>query len=607
MAGVIAGHAFSDLLTACVAAALAGTAAATKTELLKVVAAGRALVGSEPPPWSSLNAVTVELELDRLQELLDAGGSTSGEDARKHLLWEAATRLRRIASLRTEHSYEPLAQSLAALAGLLETAQTGTALALAASAAKVAAAIGTDMVKVFTEDEDLHDDLALVVNTAGVAIAEKLAEDDPDPLSEWFFRDGTAQLGAQLISDGALGFQLTEAIDAHEDAPPHVIVSPAPIFGNPVVEAAQRMMLVKDTLRGKSGATEREYEAWGVNMPGMRSLLLAGNAMERCVVLSGDVHYANSSVNDVELLDDAAGVVRNRYIQLTSSSSRNADGKTMGGGTADDFLWTECGEMRLAQLSMSKLLAPGGPPPPDLGSRAESWGGWFKELAWSGIEGKVEDVAEAILEEIDEYRISPLELLKRQITAPINSLYAWGTEAYWTIWSIGNTLTDLYEDPKKTIFGDYVFARDVLREQLIDLYQHVGVDPTVGVQVRRTMLRDLRPNRLFEYPGRDRFDPDEEKYTKGWTHTQFIQTVGASNVGLVRFVLGGPEPDHVRHELLWFPVAEPDSADGVKDVYVPDGLVIGAEKRPDWMGTLHECAWETYAHRIDDDCLPAAG
>ena len=603
LAGSLAGHAFSDLLTACVAAVLASDAAATERELLKVVDAGKALLACEPPPWSSLNAVTVEIELDRLQEFLAGSGATT----RTEQLWEAASRLRRIASLRTEHSYEPLANSLAALAGLLETAETGTTRALAASAARVAAAIGTDMIKVFTEDEDLHDDLAAAVNSVGADITDALTELEPHPLSDWFFRDGSAQLGAQLISDDALGFQLTEAIDTGQDAPPHVIVSPAPIFGNPVVEAAQRAALVKDTLLGRSGALEQEYEAWGVNMPGMRSLLLAGNALERCVVLSGDVHYANSSVNDVELLDDAAGVVLTRYIQLTSSSSRNADGKTLGGGYADDFLWTECSDMRLAQLSISKLAAPGGPDPPEGLGGVAGWAGWLEEWAKSYLEGKVENLAEAIAEEFEDLKMTPLELLRDLITAPINSLYSWSTEAIYTIWSIGNTLTDLYEDPKKTIFGDYVFARDVIRQQLIDLYQHVGVDPTVGVQVRRTMLRDLREGRLYEYPGADRFDPDEEKYTKGWTHTQFIQTVGASNVGLVRFDPGSEGGiESVRHELLWFPVAEPDSADW-EIPPIPDGLVIGAERRADWMGTLHECAWSSYAHRVDDKCLPAAG
>ena len=599
---------FSHLLTACVAAARATTAPATEAELLKVVEAGEALTACQPAPWSEVNVGTVRAEFRGLREFLAADDDdTSGETERADQLWEAASRLRRIAALRFQDPYEPLGHSFAALAGLLETAQTGSKLALAVSAAKVATACGTDVVELFKDHLDPHATLALVVNEVGASVESALAEIDPDPRSDWFFRDGSGQLGAQLISDDALRFQLTEAIDASEDAPPQVIVSPAPIFGNPIVEIVQRAMLVKSTAWGKSGATEREYEAWGVNANAMRSLLLAGRALSRCVVLSGDVHYANSSVNDVELLDDAAGIVLTRYIQLTSSSARNADGKTLGAGYADDFLWTQCGEMRLAQTSIAKLIAPGGPDPPEgLGGLA-GWAGWFKEWAASKLDPvtAVEDLVESVVAELDEHAMTPLEFLRWQIEAPINSVSSWAAEAAYTIWSIGDTLTKLHEDRNELIFGEYLYSRDVLHQQLIDLYQHVGVDPTVGVQIRRTMLRDLRPGRLYEYVGGNRFDPEEEKYTKGWTHVQFVQTVGTSNVGLVRFVTKGGELSSVRHELLWFPVAEPASADGI-DLLVPDGLVVGADQRSDWMGTLHEGTWSAHAHRVDDGCPPAA-
>ena len=608
-AGTVGGTAFADLLTACLAAARAPDAPATEAHLLEVADALDALVASTPPPWTAVNAITVTLETGRLRDFLEpADGDASGDVDRRDQLWEAASRLRRIASLRTATTSEPLGHSIAALAGLLETAETGSTRALAGSAARVLAACGTDVLAIFTERIDLEASLALAVNEGGAAVAAALELLHADERSSWFFRDGTNQLGAALISQEALRFQLTEAIDASAHAPPTIIVSAAPIFGNPVVEAAQRAMLVKDTLMGLAAAEEEEYEAWSVNSTALCDLLLAGRALERCVVLSGDVHYANTSVNDVELLDDDAGVVLTRYIQLTSSAARNADGKTLAGGYADDALWTACGEMRLEQLSLQKLTAPGGPPPPGGFGSAELWGGWLAEVAWGWLDpaGRVEDLAEWLGAEIEDLAMTPLEVLRSMVEQPINSLTSWAAEAAYTVYSWGHAFDELREDPLKAMFGEYLLARDVLRQQLIDLYEQVGVDPSVGVQVRRTMLRDLRDARLDAYRAGDRFDVDEEKYTKAWTHVQFVQTVGASNVGLLRFVTRSGAITGVRHELLWYPVAEAESADEFHFFPVPDGLVVGGDvPRVDWMGTLHEGAWTTYAHRTDDHCPPA--
>ena len=59
------------------------------------------------------------------------------------------------ASVRTDHADDPLAHSLAALAGLFESAATGTSRSLAASAARVAAP-APDLINVFTEAGGLH-------------------------------------------------------------------------------------------------------------------------------------------------------------------------------------------------------------------------------------------------------------------------------------------------------------------------------------------------------------------------------------------------------------------------------------------------------------------
>jgi hypothetical protein len=152
---------------------------------------------------------------------------------------------------------------------------------------------------------------------------------------------------------------------------------------------------------------------------------------------------------------------------------------------------------------------------------------------------------------------------------------------------------ELHHDWRKTVFGDYLTARDVLRQQLIDFYNECGVDASYGFEVSRTMMRDLRPVRLDRYKARTRFD----KYGRASDTTQFaniqeVQTVGSSNVGLVRFLSETGTITGVSHELLWFP--KPETEKKIK----PAGRVINAPVRDDWMGTLHELGWIGTAHRF---------
>ena len=154
-------------------------------------------------------------------------------------------------------------------------------------------------------------------------------------------------------------------------------------------------------------------------------------------------------------------------------------------------------------------------------------------------------------------------------------------------WSTA-TSYEFWDDPMAKMFGEYLFARDVLRQQLVDLYHAYGVDPSIGHQVRRTLLRDLRPvRRTSTAPATA--TSDEEK-SQGLDPQAGDPDRRCNNVGLVRFdparragsrasatsCCGSRSPSRIPRTAL-----PPD----------PAGLVHGVELRTDWMGTVHECSW----------------
>jgi hypothetical protein len=192
----------------------------------------------------------------------------------------------------------------------------------------------------------------------------------------------------------------------------------------------------------------------------------------------------------------------------------------------------------------------------------------------------------------ERFPSNPLEVLRWQVMAPLNSTKAWAAEVAYSAIRMIRLAEELHDDWQETVFGDYLTARGVLRQQMIDFYNECGVDSAYGFDIRRTMMRDLRPVRLDLYKARTRF----EKYGRASNITQFanqqeVQTVGSANVGLVRFKVTAGSITGVSHELLWFP--KPETEKKVR----PAGRVVNAPIRDDWMGTLHELGWSGSAHR----------
>jgi hypothetical protein len=145
------------------------------------------------------------------------------------------------------------------------------------------------------------------------------------------------------------------------------------------------------------------------------------------------------------------------------------------------------------------------------------------------------------------------------------------------IYAAVETLQEFADDPLLSVFGDFLTAGPALRQELRRFYREIGVDPTVGLSVETTTLRDHRPDRMTPYPAM------AARFTRGsaaWDVTNDWQrrTVGHANVGYISLVTRGSQILGVRHELRWYPIDDPPRHTDP----VP---------RTDWIGTLHEAGW----------------
>ncbi len=97
---------------------------------------------------------------------------------------------------------------------------------------------------------------------------------------------------------------------------PLVLVSPVPIFGLELQERRQKFLV------DKVGPYEIDFEAWHSNLRGFvdfMALLIDDLALERCLLLSGDVHYGLNVAASFSI-----GVKKIEFIQLVSSSFKHS-------------------------------------------------------------------------------------------------------------------------------------------------------------------------------------------------------------------------------------------------------------------------------------------
>lgn len=478
----------------------------------------------------------------------------------------------------TEYDFGPLGYAFEsvfeALADFVDTAWSGSVVGMAHSAKRAVENAGSDLWNLFTSTATSHSAFANL-NTALVAALNALdaltRATGLDDLGRAIFRSGDNRIAPGLIREQALPFMVTRPLQTvGPSVPISFFLSPAPIFGNRLVEIAQRLSVIKQIAAGNAGEEEMDFEPWSANIPAMIDLFEAVQGPGCAIVLSGDVHYAGSSV-----VRAITATSSRRYIQFTSSSARNSDGKTRALGRLDDLLYDESGTVFFEQADWTSLM--------DHGSSSLAH---LRQLAWARVVDGFHDAIEAPGDAYDSIRTSfheflntdfnpqaVVDLVGRVLSAQPNTLRVLATEAAWQIFSAIETIQEFHDDPMLKIFGDFLSAPAPLRHSLRNFYAFVELDPVNGLRLEETVLVDRRSPRLSLYPVSSRVRPG----TRTDTEAMQRRTVGHANAGFISFVMRGDDIKEVVHELRWYPDDEAATGDPIP--------------RVDWYGTLHRAGW----------------
>lgn len=135
-------------------------------------------------------------------------------------------------------------------------------------------------------------------------------------------RDATRDGQAALMTEAEMQRQITTAAPTTKAV--HIVLSPAPVIGHPFVE---RIFQSTAGRHGFDAAVDLE-SWWSEQRPGpFEALLDRLGAMERVILISGDVHYGFSAT--LRYWNDRPGkVVTASITQLVSSSLKNESGMT---------------------------------------------------------------------------------------------------------------------------------------------------------------------------------------------------------------------------------------------------------------------------------------
>lgn len=182
---------------------------------------------------------------------------------------------------------------------------------------------------------------------------------------------------AALIHSKALEKQIGQLSDTQLN----IIISPAPVFGLPLLEdAVQRIFAIK------SSVEEADYESWQANAEGFADFRkwLAGKAV---ILLSGDVHYAYTNYLSFPKKEGSEELEAANIVQLCSSSMKNETTMTEGlgfvgraghalelfGKLGDIDALTSGKVLPLLEGAVSGLL--------DSAQNISNFGSWFGETA----------------------------------------------------------------------------------------------------------------------------------------------------------------------------------------------------------------------------------
>lgn len=476
---------------------------------------------------------------------------------------------------------DPLTRIFHALADFVDAALWRSAIGMTAAVSAIARNAGSDLGRILFNAPPNTPAVVQAVAAVQVTLAaldQVTAQIGIDQLATALFRNGDSRLAAGLIREDALPFMVTDPLRAiGPERKVTLLLSPAPIFGNRLVELAQRAKVLALVAQGRAGEEEMDFEAWSGNVPAMNSLFTAADegGLECAIVLSGDVHYAGSSVNDVRV-----GSTYGRYLQLTSSSTRNSDGMTRGLSTLDDLLYSEDGKIYLVQTDWPTAVAGGA-----------SGLDHLKNLASAKFETLADSLSDAFDREQWERRFTywwdstPAVLdnvratVMRVAQSPMGTARSVIDEVKWEVVSTVGTIKAAMNDPLLEVFGDFLSAGQPAREHLRAFYEELGLDPRTGLKTESTVIVDRRKERITPYPGlsaRLSGKPSTIANQNSWQR----RTVGDANAGFVKLVTRtNGDVLEVQHELRYYPIDAPANP-------VPPPIT-----RTDWMGSLHRLGW----------------
>ena len=143
------------------------------------------------------------------------------------------------------------------------------------------------------------------------------------------FRPGGNGLAAPaLLGRDAMARQLTGRLAARpHEVPVTVLVSAAPVFGHPLIEAKIQLKRIKAIEWSEQGPAAVDREAWSLDPAAFEALLATLAPFGQVVILSGDVHYGFAG--SVAYWDRRDGVRRQaRFVQCTSTPLKNEDRRT---------------------------------------------------------------------------------------------------------------------------------------------------------------------------------------------------------------------------------------------------------------------------------------
>jgi PhoD-like phosphatase len=139
--------------------------------------------------------------------------------------------------------------------------------------------------------------------------------------------EGNGLAAPALLGEAAMHQQLTSRLASRDrEVPVTVIVSAAPVFGHPLIEARVQLKRIKAIEWFEQWPAAVDREAWSLHTAAFESLLRTLVGFGRVVLLSGDVHYGFAGT--VEYWDWRDGERRARFVQCTSSPLKNEDRKT---------------------------------------------------------------------------------------------------------------------------------------------------------------------------------------------------------------------------------------------------------------------------------------